>query len=82
MNTRFSHVRVLVYLLLDFAFYSTAIAAMRCKIIIDQNAFGPGGPDLHPILMILQSPESGQCRALMEPLAAITRFVRKSEKYF
>lgn len=32
-------------------------AAPRRKVIIDQDAFGPGGPNLQPILMLLQSPE-------------------------
>lgn len=31
-----------------------AIAAPR-KVIIDQDALGPGGPNLHPILMLLQA---------------------------
>jgi len=31
--------------------------AERRKVIIDQDAFGPGGPNLQPILMVLQSPE-------------------------
>jgi len=29
----------------------------RRKVIIDQDAFGPGGPNLQPILMVLQSPD-------------------------
>src|SRR5258707_1210245 len=32
-------------------------AATRRKVIIDQDAFGPGGPDLQPILMAIQSPD-------------------------
>jgi purine nucleosidase len=32
-------------------------AAPKRKVIIDQDAFGPGGPNLQPILMVLQSPE-------------------------
>ena len=32
-------------------------AAPRRKVIIDQDAFGPGGPNLQPILMVLQSPD-------------------------
>ena len=39
------------------AFALTASAAPRRKVIIDQDAFGPGGPNLQPILMVLQSPE-------------------------
>lgn len=31
-------------------------AAARRKVIIDQDAFGPGGPNLQPILLVLQSP--------------------------
>jgi inosine-uridine nucleoside N-ribohydrolase len=27
------------------------------RVIIDQDAFGPGGPNLQPILMVLQSPD-------------------------
>ncbi len=27
------------------------------KVIIDQDAFGPGGPNLQPILLVLQSPD-------------------------
>jgi inosine-uridine nucleoside N-ribohydrolase len=32
-------------------------AGPRRKVIIDQDAFGPGGPNLQPILMVLQSPD-------------------------
>ena len=32
-------------------------AAARRKVIIDQDAYGPGGPNLQPILMVLQSPD-------------------------
>jgi len=32
-------------------------AAGKRKVIIDQDAFGPGGPNLQPILMVLQSPD-------------------------
>ena len=39
-----------------FLLAATAIAAPR-KVIIDQDAFGPGGPNLQPILMVLQSPD-------------------------
>jgi len=35
---------------------SAALAAPR-KVIIDQDAFGPGGPNFQPILMVLQSPD-------------------------
>jgi inosine-uridine nucleoside N-ribohydrolase len=31
--------------------------AARHKVIIDQDAFGPGGPNLQPILMVLQAPD-------------------------
>ncbi len=34
-----------------------ASSAPRRKVIIDQDAFGPGGPDLQPILMVIQSPD-------------------------
>jgi purine nucleosidase len=45
-----------VLTLLFIALAATAVAAKR-KVIIDQDAFGPGGPNLQPILMVLQSPE-------------------------
>eukprot|EP01035_Chromulina_nebulosa_P003539 gene3539-4829_t len=32
-------------------------APAKRKVIIDQDAFGPGGPNLQPILMVLQSPD-------------------------
>ncbi len=34
-----------------------AVFAAKRKVIIDQDAFGPGGPNLQPILMVLQSPD-------------------------
>jgi len=37
---------------------ATSAAALRRKVIIDQDAFGPGGPNLQPILMVLQSPDA------------------------
>jgi inosine-uridine nucleoside N-ribohydrolase len=45
--------RLIVFLLLPLL----ALAAPRRKVIIDQDAFGPGGPNLQPILMVLQSPD-------------------------
>ena len=36
---------------------TAAGAEARRKVIIDQDAFGPGGPNLQPILMVLQSPD-------------------------
>jgi purine nucleosidase len=36
---------------------ATLCAAAPRKVIIDQDAFGPGGPNQQPILMILQSPD-------------------------
>ncbi len=33
------------------------VAAPKRKVIIDQDAFGPGGPNLQPILMVLQAPD-------------------------
>ncbi len=33
------------------------LAESKRKVIIDQDAFGPGGPNLQPILMVLQSPD-------------------------
>ncbi len=35
----------------------TASAAPKRKVIIDQDALGPGGPNLQPILMVLQAPD-------------------------
>ncbi|MDB6114001.1 MAG: rihA 2 [Lacunisphaera sp.] len=32
-------------------------ASPKRKVIIDQDAFGPGGPNLQPILIVLQSPD-------------------------
>src|SRR4051812_6630756 len=32
-------------------------AAAKRKVLIDQDAFGPGGPNLQPILMVLQTPD-------------------------
>lgn len=49
-----------VLLLLCVAFGLPAGAAQtpgRQKVIIDQDAFGPGGPNLQPILMLLQAPD-------------------------
>ncbi len=43
--------------LLAVALAVDAFAAGRRKVIIDQDAFGPGGPNLQPILMVLQSPD-------------------------
>lgn len=42
-----------VLLLLPLVAFATA----KRKVIIDQDAFGPGGPNLQPILMVLQSPD-------------------------
>jgi len=47
-------VRLLWFLLL---LPLAAIAAPKRKVIIDQDAFGPGGPNLQPILLVLQSPD-------------------------
>lgn len=35
----------------------TSSAAPKRKVIIDQDAIGPGGPNLQPILMVLQAPD-------------------------
>ena len=32
-------------------------ATPKRKVIIDQDAFGPGGPNLQPIMMVLQAPD-------------------------
>src|SRR5471032_3185293 len=37
------------------AFAAAAAATPKRKVIIDQDAFGPGGPNLQPILMVLQA---------------------------
>ena len=47
---------VVAVLLLSVAAAANAAAARR-KVIIDQDAFGPGGPNLQPILLVLQSPD-------------------------
>src|SRR5471032_68142 len=39
------------------AFAAAAAATPKRKVIIDQDAFGPGGPNLQPILMVLQAPD-------------------------
>ena len=39
-----------------FGMAAGATPAKR-KVIIDQDAFGPGGPNLQPIMMVLQSPD-------------------------
>lgn len=36
---------------------SADAAAARRKVIIDQDTYGPGGPNLQPILMVLQAPD-------------------------
>jgi inosine-uridine nucleoside N-ribohydrolase len=36
---------------------AAAYGASKRKVIIDQDAFGPGGPNLQPILMVLQAPD-------------------------
>jgi inosine-uridine nucleoside N-ribohydrolase len=46
-----------VLLALFLVSFLAASAAARRKVIIDQDAFGPGGPNLQPILMVLQAPD-------------------------
>ena len=41
--------------LLVTALLSASVSAAPRKVIIDQDAFGPGGPNLQPILMLLQA---------------------------
>jgi inosine-uridine nucleoside N-ribohydrolase len=36
---------------------AVVVQAAPRKVIIDQDAFGPGGPNLQPILMVLQAPD-------------------------
>jgi inosine-uridine nucleoside N-ribohydrolase len=43
--------------LFPLALASLGVAATKRKVIIDQDAFGPGGPNLQPILMVLQAPD-------------------------
>ena len=45
---------VLACLILLFG--TVAAEGARRKVIVDQDAYGPGGPNLQPILMVLQSP--------------------------
>ena len=47
------HALVFVFVLLVLP----EVHAGRRKVIIDQDAFGPGGPNLQPVLMVLQSPD-------------------------
>ena len=55
---RYSVFRRLLVPGLAFALLGLAAsAAPKRKVIIDQDAFGPGGPNLQPILMVLQSPD-------------------------
>ena len=44
-------------MLVSVSLAATAALAARRKVIIDQDAFGPGGPNLQPILMVLQAPD-------------------------
>lgn len=53
--SRYSRLLVVVSLL-TLGTFALAAPAKR-KVIIDQDAFGPGGPNLQPILMALQSPD-------------------------
>jgi inosine-uridine nucleoside N-ribohydrolase len=51
-------IRRFVLLSLVISLMSSApLQAAKRKVIIDQDAFGPGGPNLQPILMVLQSPD-------------------------
>ena len=45
----------LIAVLCTLLVLANADAAQRRKVIIDQDAFGPGGPNLQPILMVLQA---------------------------
>ncbi len=49
--------RLLAVLAMGLAGVSAFAAEGRRKVIIDQDAFGPGGPNLQPILLVLQSPD-------------------------
>lgn len=49
--------RALRLLVLALALALSASAAPKRKVIIDQDALGPGGPNLQPILMVLQAPD-------------------------
>jgi len=52
-RARIQVIALLSMILLTFP----ATAAGRRKVIIDQDAFGPGGSDLQAILLVLQSPD-------------------------
>jgi len=39
------------------ALASTMEAAPRRKVIVDQDAFGPGGSNMQSLAMVIQSPE-------------------------
>ncbi len=54
MRTRFLGWSVIVIV---SGLTAAAVAAPKRKVIIDQDAFGPGGPNLQPILMVLQAPD-------------------------
>jgi hypothetical protein len=57
MNDCFRRGLVVVAVLLLTGAGAANAAAARRKVIIDQDAFGPGGPNLQPILLVLQSPD-------------------------
>jgi inosine-uridine nucleoside N-ribohydrolase len=47
----------LVFVGSAFVLLAGTMQGAKRKVIIDQDAFGPGGPNLQPILMVIQSPE-------------------------
>src|SRR6059058_4132300 len=49
--------RLFLALTAVFLGVATTGATAKRKVIIDQDAFGPGGPNLQPILMVLQAPD-------------------------
>jgi len=57
MLIRFLRLIRLFSVVLGLGLAATAAFAAKRKVIIDQDAFGPGGPNLQPILMVMQSPD-------------------------
>jgi inosine-uridine nucleoside N-ribohydrolase len=48
---------LLFFSLVALSSQDAVAASARRKVIIDQDAFGPGGPNLQPIMMVLQAPD-------------------------
>ncbi len=54
---QFRRIRVLIHIILATLAAVFAEAAPRRKVIIDQDAFGPGGSNMQSILLVIQSPD-------------------------